>query len=235
VRRYAATTFLLALAAAMAWPQLLTAQPKADADKPAAAAGTATKDSPIVAATRKKLANKVSVDFKDTPLKEVVETLKTQVEDLSIWIDGTSGVSQNQAMTFKADDMALADVLDGMFKKADLHYDIGTPSDGRYAGWVIIRKGKATAEAPPATTEKPPAGGTPTTGGTPTPPPPPPATTTPTVDPEQEAATKLSFAKQLIDDGKTDKAKMRLADIVQMFPNTKAAAEAKELLEKLNQ
>ena len=51
---------------------------------------------------------------------------------------------------------------------------------------------------------------------------------------EKDAARKLSFAKILLSDGKADKAKTWLNDIVTKFPSTKAADEAKELLKKLD-
>jgi hypothetical protein len=51
---------------------------------------------------------------------------------------------------------------------------------------------------------------------------------------EHRAAMKLNFAKALEHDGKLVKAKERYEEIVADFPKTKAAAEAKTLLEKLN-
>jgi S1-C subfamily serine protease len=51
---------------------------------------------------------------------------------------------------------------------------------------------------------------------------------------EQRAANKLKFAKTLADDGKLEKAKDRYEEIITSFPNTKAAAEAKLLLDKLS-
>lgn len=50
---------------------------------------------------------------------------------------------------------------------------------------------------------------------------------------EASAAFKLESAKELIAAGKKDKAKERLDDIVKNFPDTKAAEEAKKLLETL--
>jgi hypothetical protein len=50
---------------------------------------------------------------------------------------------------------------------------------------------------------------------------------------EASAAARLAFAKQLITDGKTDLAKLRLEQIVKEYPGTKAVAEAKDLLKKL--
>jgi hypothetical protein len=51
---------------------------------------------------------------------------------------------------------------------------------------------------------------------------------------EQDAGRKLSFAKTLLDDGKTERAKARLEEIVAKYAKTKAAEEAKELLKKLD-
>ena len=49
---------------------------------------------------------------------------------------------------------------------------------------------------------------------------------------EVVAARQLKLAKTLVEDGLIEKAKERYRDIVKRYPNTKAAAEAKELLEK---
>jgi len=51
---------------------------------------------------------------------------------------------------------------------------------------------------------------------------------------EEDAARKLKFAKSLLEDGKDEKAAERFAEIVKKYPKTKAAAEAKELLQKKN-
>jgi S1-C subfamily serine protease len=50
---------------------------------------------------------------------------------------------------------------------------------------------------------------------------------------EQRAATNLEFAKTLAEAGKTDSARKRYEKIIADFPNTKAAGEAKLLLDKL--
>jgi len=50
---------------------------------------------------------------------------------------------------------------------------------------------------------------------------------------EQKAATNLGFAKELAEAGKVDSAKKRYEKILSDFPDTKAAAEAKVLLDKL--
>lgn len=205
---------------------------------PLEAADTAA-DAQIVKATRKKLETKVNLDFKDTKLSEVVDELKKQVEGLSIKIDSVGGVSQNMTITYKCTDKPLDVALDEMFKLNDLGYVIGRKKDGRYAGWVIIKKGKyrgdeEEATTPAKTTEKPAEVTKPEVKPEVKP------LTKPETKPaesadtaEQDAARKLRLAKMMANDGLTDKAKTRYQDIVKSYPNTKAAQEAKELLEKL--
>lgn len=50
---------------------------------------------------------------------------------------------------------------------------------------------------------------------------------------EQLAATRLQFAKTLLDDGKHDRARERCQEIIKAYPMTEAAKEARFLLEKL--
>jgi hypothetical protein len=52
-------------------------------------------------------------------------------------------------------------------------------------------------------------------------------------DPEKVAAQKLEFIKALVKDGKKDKAKERLKELIQAYPNTSAASEAGRLLKSL--
>jgi S1-C subfamily serine protease len=51
---------------------------------------------------------------------------------------------------------------------------------------------------------------------------------------EHAASGKLKLAKSLAENGLLDKAKPRLQEIVDSYPQTKAAEEARQLLEKLN-
>ena len=50
---------------------------------------------------------------------------------------------------------------------------------------------------------------------------------------EQVAAGKLNLAKMLADGGKTEKARERYQEIIQKYPKTEAAGEAKQLLSQL--
>jgi hypothetical protein len=184
------------------------------------------KDSPAAAATRKKLDMKVTVDFNETPLKEATEELKRQVENLSIWIDNAGGVSNNTAITCKATDKPLKEVLDEMFQKNDLGYVIGQGEKGneRYDGWLIIKKGKFRGDAvEPKTAAKPKEPDKEKTE---------PKPESKEEKAEKDAASRLRVAKKLAADGLTEKAKERYKEIVEKYPNTKAGKEAKALLEK---
>jgi hypothetical protein len=193
----------------------------------------AEKDTPAAANTRKKLLTKVSVDFKDEHLSECLKEIARQIEEstnakLSFFYD--TGVSQNQRLTYAGQDQLVADVLDGMLKKNSLGYVVFSKEKDRYDGWLKIKqgnergysageepKGKAASKEPEkaksAAPEKPPV--------------------TDEAKVEKAAAAKLEFARSLLKDGKTDKAKQRFAEIVTLYPATKAADEAKKEIEKL--
>jgi hypothetical protein len=50
---------------------------------------------------------------------------------------------------------------------------------------------------------------------------------------DELAFTRLKFAKELANEGKTEKARERLQDLIKKFPKSPAAEDAKELLKKL--
>jgi TolA-binding protein len=51
---------------------------------------------------------------------------------------------------------------------------------------------------------------------------------------EADAGRKLKFAKELIEDGKVERAKERLEELIKRYPKTKAAAEARDILKDLD-
>jgi hypothetical protein len=106
------------------------------------------KDTKKAAATRKLLKTKVKVDYKDTPLKEIIEDIQDQIKDakkksLGVRVDTKNGVSQNTKFTYKADDKPLDEVLDEMFKKNDLGYIVISQQNNAYDGTLLIVKGSA--------------------------------------------------------------------------------------------
>jgi TolA-binding protein len=199
-----------------------------------AALSAADKDTALAANTRaKKLVAKVTVDAKDQFLKEVFADVSKQLEDAgagSLSVRYDLGVSMNQRVTFAAADTPLADALDGLLKKNGLGYVVISKQGDRYDGWLLIKQGNergyAAGDEPkskeakpdPKTSAKEKEKEAPAAGEA----------------AEKAASNKLTLALSLLKDGKTDKAKQRLKDIVDAYPNTKAAGEARKQLEKLN-
>ena len=202
----------------------------------------AEKDTKAAAATRtKRLQAKVSVAFDDTPFKECLEDLKSQVEaagggNVSFKLE--PGVSMNQKVTYSAKDKTVAVVLDAIFQKLGLGYYVVSKEKDRYDGWIVIKPGKergyAEGHEPAKEVEKAAGKEKPTEKA---------ASKTKSAAKEkpaeegdkneQDAARKLRLATDLADAGKTDRARERYQDIIKHYPKTKAAAEAKELLDKL--
>jgi hypothetical protein len=204
----------------------------------------AEKDTPAAKNTReKKLTAKISVDWKETPLQDIVKEIKDQIkeatdQELSIKFD--TGVSGNKKLTFSGKEMPLADVLDGAFKKANLGYIVVSKEKDRMDGWILITQGeergypkgeekvakggKAPAKKDDKKADKDDSSDKPEKK---------PAAAEDGDASEKKAASKLNLIKDLIKDGKKAKAKERLGDLIKEFPKTKAAEEAKELLESL--
>ena len=97
--------------------------------------------------------------------------------------------------------------LDKLLTKAGggLGYVLVSKDGDKYDGWVrLTTTGERGFEPPPASAED-----------------------------EATAADRLALAKRLLDAGKVASAKPVLEIIVRKYPTAKAAAEAKELLAKL--
>jgi hypothetical protein len=105
------------------------------------AAAPGDDDTPKAAATRKKLQTKVTVKFKDEPLKDCVDELK-EMAGVSILYDSKGGVSGNMTINYEGKDVTLADVFDGMFKKNGLGYYVRSGKNDAYDGSVWIKQGK---------------------------------------------------------------------------------------------
>ena len=192
----------------------------------------AEKDTPAAANTRKKLLVKISVEFMDEHLSECLKEIARQIEDasgakLSFFYD--VGVSQNQRLNYSAKDQTVTEVLDGMLKKNSLGYVVYSKDKDRYDGFLKIKQGAErgypAGEEPKAKAAAKNQNKSKDAGSRP-----------PQTDEERAektAAAKLEFARSLIKDGKVDRARQRLEEIIQQHPNTKAAADAKKELDKL--
>ncbi len=96
-------------------------------------------DTSAAAKTRKLLKKKITVDYKDEKLSDVVDDLKEQVKGLKFLIDTAGGVSRNRTITYKAKDKSVEDILDGMLKKPALGYIVISRKGNAYDGLVQIR------------------------------------------------------------------------------------------------
>jgi hypothetical protein len=218
-----------------------------------ASAGAAEKDTPAAAATRKKLQAKISVDYKDLSIKEVMEDIKQKVSDatgmdLSIYVDNQGGVSNNSTLSYSAKDQTVAEILDGMFKNNDLGYVVVSKEyktyKGRYDGWLLIVKGKERGY-PEEPGKEPAAKDKDNEKKSAEKPKDKPATDKPaaekpadkpeddTAKAERDAGRQLKYVKGFIEDGKSDLAIKHCKEIIKKYPKTSAAQEAKKLLEKL--
>jgi hypothetical protein len=188
---------------------------------PLAASPQSPKDSLAAAQTRTKLLKaKVSVDFKGhtlrDALKEIASQIEMQVERPVLWTYGP-GFPANEKVTYAANMKPADEVLEELLKvKPGLGWYVISDDDGPRDGWVRLtttgERGFATAETTKSDPKTP---------------------DTSTDAAEESAATRLKLAKELIDGGKPAQAKPVLDLILLKYPKSKAAAEAKELLEKL--
>jgi hypothetical protein len=201
-------------------------------------------DTQAAALTRKKLQVKVaSVEWKDEMLREVLKELSKAVEDeghTPLLTKYDTGVSMNQRVTYSAKNKTVAEILDEMFQKPGLGYVVlSVPADSkdkdlkRFDGGLLIKAnskdrgdplddkaGKAKEKPKPVVKDKDkePAKDKDKPAG---------------ADKEKDAARKLDLIKTLIGDGKKERAKERLEELIKQYPGTKAAEEAAELIKKL--
>ena len=99
-------------------------------------------DTPAAAKTRKLLKTKISVEFKDTGLREAMEEIQEEVKGVRFIFDTKNGVSLNQKLTYSAKDKTVEDILDEMLKKPDLGYIIISKKGNAYDGLIQVRKSK---------------------------------------------------------------------------------------------
>lgn len=104
-------------------------------------------DSPIVAKTKKKLETKLSVNFNDEKLKDVVKELEEGAE-VKFRLDTKGGVSGNMSFTYKAEEKPLKEILNEMFKGKGLGYIVHLKQNNndRYEGYIDIVQGDQRGE-----------------------------------------------------------------------------------------
>jgi hypothetical protein len=100
-------------------------------------------ETPAAKATWKKAKTKITVDFKDVRMKDVMDEIKDLFNGrLGIRIDNVSGVSNNTKVTYKAKDQTLEKILNDLSDKYDMGWAIISDEKDRYDGWIVVRKTK---------------------------------------------------------------------------------------------
>jgi hypothetical protein len=100
-------------------------------------------ESKAAQATRQKLKQKISVDFKDVATSLVFNEIKGEMEKgtVNFRIDNKSGVSNNSKLTYKAKDKAVEEILNELSDKYEFGWVvISNASNNKVDGWVEIRK-----------------------------------------------------------------------------------------------
>lgn len=217
-----------------------------------ASAAEPAKDTAAAEFTRtKKLKGKVSVEAKNQPFKEILADISGQLEDAKLGPISASydiGISGNTRTDLMVKDVTAEEALDKLLGSLELGYVVVSKKGDRYDGWLKIVKGKSRGYEPgtepkdapkpadPKPTDPKPADPKPTDPKPEVKPDPKPADPKPAepVDEDEKAATvKLDSAKTLIADEKADDAKKLLKYVVKFYPKTKAAGEAKKLLDEM--
>lgn len=159
----------------------------------------AAKDSPAAEHTRMKLLKtKVTVDFKNYPLREALKEFAAQVEmqaERPVMWTYPEDIQPGQKVTYSCNNKPLDAALGELCTKLKLGYVVVSGEDDPRDGWVRV-----TA-----------------------------------ADDEKTAATRLAAAKEHIEKGKKATARAVLNNLIEKYPKTKAATEAKAVLEKLDQ
>lgn len=181
------------------------------------ATGTATvkvvsgKDSLAGESTRTKLLKvKVSVNFQGVSLREALKEFAALVEmnaERPVMWTYAEEINPGQKVTYACTEKPLDAALGELFTTLKLGYYVVSDEAELRDGWVRVTAG----------TERGYRHATDVMSGD-----------------EQKAATRLAAGKEQIEKGRTATGRAILNGLVEKFPKTKAAAEAKALLEKLD-
>ena len=173
---------------------------------------------PAAEETRSKLLKvKLSLNFNKFPLrealKEIAHLVNENTEKPIMWTYAADGGLPNVPVTYNCKDKAVEVILDDLLKQHGLGFTVLSGDDHPRDGWIRVGAGKERGEVKRL--------------GAIVPPEPEDAT-------EAAALTRLNAAKSLLDQGKAADAKLILGVVVGKYGKTKAGAEAKDILEKLN-
>ncbi len=175
---------------------------------------------PAAENTRAKLLKvQLSVNFNKMPLRDALKELAHLVEQNTerpiFWTYAADEGVPNVPVTYNCRDKEVEKILADLLRPQGLGFTVLSGDDHPRDGWVRVGPGKDK-------------GGITRLTAVPEP------TATPEDAAEAQALARLTSAKALIDQGKTADAKLILGVVTTKFGKTKAAAEAKDILEKLD-
>ena len=99
-------------------------------------------DSNAAKTTRKKLQQKISVEFKEEGTKAVIDQVFGEMDKApKVKIDNASGVSNNSKVSYKAKEKSVEQVLNDICDKLDCGwYVVSNAGNNKVDGSVVIRK-----------------------------------------------------------------------------------------------
>jgi len=104
--------------------------------------GVRADDTPKAAAARKVLKTaKLSVEWKEELIKEIMEELKEKAPGFRYRLDGKGGVSGNTKLSYTGKNQTVEEILNGLFNKTDYGYFVVSGQKNAYDGSVMITKG----------------------------------------------------------------------------------------------
>jgi hypothetical protein len=172
-------------------------------------------DTPAAAFTRtKRLEGNVTLKLQGESLRIVFNAISDQLEEQKLGKLGFqfgAGVSPTAKVAISVKEKPLAAALDEVIKGTDLGYVVVSNAGDKSDGWLRITRGKESGYETGTEPKEPVAD---------------------EAD-EQAAADKLEAARNYLAENKPDDAKVVIAFVLKKYPKTKAAAEAKELAEKI--
>jgi hypothetical protein len=180
--------------------------------------------------TKEKLKQKITLELDNVMLREIIDELRGAVKGgtaMRIKPDPKDGITLTSRFTIKAKDETLESVLDKLLKEKNWGYYIQNGPAGSQDDGAIVLVAKPWRGSPNDDTKtkkddpkkKEVVKDDPKKEAT--------------SDDEKAAAGRMNLAEFHIERKNFDKAKPILEDVVKKYPNTKAAAKAKELLEKI--
>jgi hypothetical protein len=102
----------------------------------------AAQESKAAQATRMKLKQKISVNFKEIRTADIFAEIKGEMEKpVNFKIDNGSGVSNNTKISYSAKDKTVEQILNELSDKGDFGWVvISNVANNKIDGWVTIRK-----------------------------------------------------------------------------------------------